>query len=57
MRGRASCKLMGCGVARPNKALQRMRGLACFERNESLTRRPRTPDPCVVSRCEVVVGQ
>jgi hypothetical protein len=35
-------------VARPNNRLQGMRGLACFRAEESLVRRPRTPDPCVV---------
>ncbi len=31
-----------------------MRGLACFRRDESLARRPRTPDPCVVRRLAVL---
>jgi hypothetical protein len=35
--------------SRPNNRLQGMRGLACFPPDESLARRPRTPDPCVVT--------
>jgi hypothetical protein len=37
-------------LPRPNNRLQGMRGLACFWPDESLARRPRTPDPCVVRR-------
>jgi hypothetical protein len=37
-------------IPRPNNRLQGMRGLAFFQRDESLARRPRTPDPCVVRR-------
>jgi hypothetical protein len=38
----------GLVYTRPNNRLQGMRGLACFRAEESLARRPRTPDPCVV---------
>jgi hypothetical protein len=45
-------------TCRPNNRLQGVRGLTCFRPEDSLARRPRTPDPCVVrQRRQQVINQ